>query len=508
MLHDLQNYYLSHLRFPPDHSSPIWPHIAPAPEILHNRTKTPQRALQILPKPTNTVSMAQMTPAEMEEFQNLSDRYQADLPGPLIGEKLPMDVLVTEYAQADPTYVVKTTGLAATHGAYRAVKGDGQCGWRATVFGYFESLLNSGDAMYVQTEKLRLQTFADQMRMIGLDYDLLSDIFDSTWELLDRILQAVERGDRNPQVILDTMNDHIASDSVVYHFKMMTSTHMQLRADQYEPFMEMTVDEYRVSRIDPTNQEIDQIGLQALTDAIVSPAGIALEVLYLDRSMGEEVTPHQFSQVTDSPYSIRLLYRPGHYDIVYKEDRPVQVYLQSQMPQNHMIAAQHPSERSDAMQAIFGGGPMPLGPGIYNASYDSAGSYLQHGQYEDFGQFTPQPSVNYCAPHIYQSMPQSAPPPVSTMPISTPSQQPPPHPQPSATHSNSSRSVTLSPAPSSATASPNEPQIRFTSTMYNMHRHASVPLVQGPTSFSSSVNHFQHHNFDPHQYNPQNDYHT
>lgn len=29
--------------------------------------------------------------------------------GPLIGEKLPMSVLATEYAQADPTYVVKTT---------------------------------------------------------------------------------------------------------------------------------------------------------------------------------------------------------------------------------------------------------------------------------------------------------------------------------------------------------------------------------------------------------------
>ena len=74
--------------------------------------------------------MAQMNSAELEEFQNLSDRYQADLPGPLVSERLPMNVLVTEYAQADPTFVVKTTGLAARHSSYRAVKGDGQCGWR------------------------------------------------------------------------------------------------------------------------------------------------------------------------------------------------------------------------------------------------------------------------------------------------------------------------------------------------------------------------------------------
>jgi hypothetical protein len=63
-----------------------------------------------------------------------------------VGEKLPMNVLVREYAQADPRFVAKTEvgkhsvfleskltirkALAATHSAYRPIKGDGQCGWR------------------------------------------------------------------------------------------------------------------------------------------------------------------------------------------------------------------------------------------------------------------------------------------------------------------------------------------------------------------------------------------
>jgi hypothetical protein len=57
-----------------------------------------------------------------------------------------MNVLVREYAQADPRFVAKTEvsnssilpksalttqkSLAATHSAYRPIKGDGQCGWR------------------------------------------------------------------------------------------------------------------------------------------------------------------------------------------------------------------------------------------------------------------------------------------------------------------------------------------------------------------------------------------
>jgi len=85
---------------------------------------------------------------------------------------------------------------------------------------------------------------------------------------------------------------------------------MQVRADQYEPFLEMSLQEYRLRRIDPAHQEIDQIGLQALTDSVIAPAGFALEVLYLDRSYGEEVTPHEFVPNAQGLPTICLLYRP------------------------------------------------------------------------------------------------------------------------------------------------------------------------------------------------------
>jgi len=72
----------------------------------------------------------------------------------------------------------------------------------------------------------------------------------------------------------------------------------------------MPVDQYCITRIEPTNQEIDHIGLQALTDAVIAPAFIALEVSYLDRSTGDEVTPHQFVPNGQDWPVIRLMYRP------------------------------------------------------------------------------------------------------------------------------------------------------------------------------------------------------
>lgn len=414
--------------------------------------------------------MAQMTPAEMEEFQNLSDRYQADLPGPLIGEKLPMDVLVTEYAQADPTFVVKTTGLAATHSAYRAVKGDGQCGWRATVFSYFELLLHSGDPGLVQLEKIRFETFADTMTQIGMDYELLAVMFDYTWELFDKIIEAVQNNVPDDNIVLNILNDENPSNSVIYHFKMVTSAYMQLHPDEYEPFLEMPVDQYCVARIDPANQEIDQIGLQALTHAVISAAGFGLEVLYLDRSMGEEVTPHQFSQTGNGVPTIRLLYRPGHYDIIYKGNQAIEVFLQSDQGIQHIDAARGVTSSSGVLDALFSPATMPASSAQSSYGvYDAPGQYTHHLGYGNFYQPPMYADMSWYQPPAQQPMP----PPIS-MPVEPPAQL---NSHASTAQSHSSRSVTLSPSPPTTVAITNQPQIRFSSSMYhrNMRNHRTAP---------------------------------
>ncbi len=91
---------------------------------------------------------------------------------------------------------------------------------------------------------------------------------------------------------------------------MMTSAFMELHPDRYEAFLEMSVQQYRLTRIDPANQEIDHVGLQVLTDAVIAPAYIAVEVSYLDRSAGDEVTSYQFVDSVKGWPTIRMIYRP------------------------------------------------------------------------------------------------------------------------------------------------------------------------------------------------------
>jgi hypothetical protein len=88
------------------------------------------------------------------------------------------------------------------------------------VFGYFEILLKSRDFGLVAQEEVRLRSHEQTMRAAGIDYDIIIDMFDYTWELFGAIKSAAERGDTNEAVLLQSLNDENISNSIVYHFKV------------------------------------------------------------------------------------------------------------------------------------------------------------------------------------------------------------------------------------------------------------------------------------------------
>jgi ubiquitin thioesterase protein OTUB1 len=91
---------------------------------------------------------------------------------------------------------------------------------------------------------------------------------------------------------------------------------MNKYSDKYAPYLELPVKEYCKNRIDPVNSEIENVGLSAVFDWLLSPAGIGLNVQYLDRSAGAETTTYSWEPtdhtgmpLQDAP-SVTLLYRP------------------------------------------------------------------------------------------------------------------------------------------------------------------------------------------------------
>ena len=122
------------------------------------------------------------------------------------------------------------------------------------------------------------------------------------------------------------------SDYVVMFLRNLTSAELQNREDFFSPFIAeeaATMELFRQRRVDPMGEEADQLHIIALVDAI----GVAVRVEYLDGSGdGASVNHHDFVPADKQAAwatsgrepSVCLLYRPGHYDILYPNEREIE----------------------------------------------------------------------------------------------------------------------------------------------------------------------------------------
>ncbi|KAL4863772.1 hypothetical protein BDV12DRAFT_22034 [Aspergillus spectabilis] len=260
---------------------------------------------------------------EMGRYQELSDKYEPDLPGPLVSHKQSTNAIAMEYANADPAFATKTAALAVTHPHSRIMKGDGNCGWRAVAFGYFENIFNLRDPSHAHRELHRIKSLNTLLDQVG-QQDYMYEMFvDETEKVFESVLNAINQGERHDSFLVAIFDDDYRSNSIITHFRLLTSAWMKLNHQRYQAFLSMPLDHYCSTRIDPTKTEIDEVGLQALVDGVIEESGLMVQILYLDRSEGDAVTPHTLTQPGPAIGAIRLLYRPGHYDLLYQVEPPV-----------------------------------------------------------------------------------------------------------------------------------------------------------------------------------------
>ncbi|KAK3670729.1 hypothetical protein LTR78_009421 [Recurvomyces mirabilis] len=312
-------------------------------QVLPVRTRQQARQQQ------QVMAYQEQTPEELAELQKLSNEYQPETIGPLVGQREPCTKIATEYATADPVYQAKTAALPQKYSHYRTVRGDGRCGWRAIAFGWIETLIHHGDTNRFYEEEARLRSMYNILEAAGWNALLYEDFADEAFDLLREVANGMHN-DTAGDVLVAAFNDEMRQNYIITYVRMLAAAWMKTRPGEYAPFvLDKTVDQYCDDSILPMDSEIENVSLSALKDVLLSPAGMALEVLYLDRTEGGEVNMHRFDPVNPRDGvaigTIRLLYRPGHYDILYKaEDLPYVVepitYLNfgSQPHQEHVFA--------------------------------------------------------------------------------------------------------------------------------------------------------------------------
>lgn len=238
----------------------------------------------------------------------------------------PLSALVTEYADA-PAFAAKVSSLAPRYAAFRRTRGDGNCFYRALWFGLAEALVARGDAPARNAVVTRLRQSRSKLVAAGIQ-DL---VFEDALDLLADMLNAIAvPGDPLTLTALEgNARDDVPSNMIVMFLRLLTSAEMKTRADFFAPFVlddEPSVSAFCARRVEPMGEEADHAHAVALADAL----GVSARVVYLDLSPGVEANAIDFdpaggvvgAATNASPPRVTLLYRPGHYDIVYEAGDP------------------------------------------------------------------------------------------------------------------------------------------------------------------------------------------
>ncbi|OBT79251.1 hypothetical protein VF21_01854 [Pseudogymnoascus sp. 05NY08] len=268
---------------------------------------------------------------DLDAQEALARDYQPDLKGPLVGPKKSSHAITEEYAKADPIYVAKTAKLPQTYSHYRPVLGDGNCGWRAIGYSYFETLQKLGSKDQLEEEIARMMSLTSFIETwCGYQEWLFEDMREEVLNLLRDLAATVHvppTPDSDSLILLRFIDEEI-SNAIIYYFRLLASAWLKANAVTYRDFIPdgLGVDNYSKNMIEPAKTEIEHLGMTLLIDVLMKPVGIAVEIVYLDRSEGTDVNSHiiQAEDESGTPIHagapmVHLLYRPGHYDILYKE---------------------------------------------------------------------------------------------------------------------------------------------------------------------------------------------
>lgn len=189
----------------------------------------------------------------------------------------------------------------------RKTRPDGNCFYRAFGFSHLEALLD--DSKELQRFKAVSAKSKEDLVSQGFTEFTIEDFHNTFMDLIEQVEKQTSVAD-----LLASFNDQSTSDYLVVYLRLLTSGYLQRESKFFEHFIEggRTVKEFCQQEVEPMCKESDHIHIIALAQAL----NVSIQVEYMDRGEGGTTNPHIFPEGSEP--KVYLLYRPGHYDILYK----------------------------------------------------------------------------------------------------------------------------------------------------------------------------------------------
>jgi len=247
--------------------------------------------------------------ATIEQVQNIETQIADSCA--LVGEKEEINVLSHDYSRDDEVYQGKLKDLYSRYTSIRKTRGDGNCFYRSFGFKTLEACLTD----VILTDKMLEVATLTKDNLIKLGYP--SYTVEDFQETFSEVLEIARKSD-NLYDITQVFNDQGYSDYFVVFLRLMVSCYLQENHEFYSAFIEdhPSMKDFCSQEVEPMSKESDHIHIIALSNV----CRVTIQVEYMDRSGdGQKVNHHVFPDDGSKP-TIYLLYRPGHYDILYKRE--------------------------------------------------------------------------------------------------------------------------------------------------------------------------------------------
>jgi ubiquitin thioesterase protein OTUB1 len=118
---------------------------------------------------------------------------------------------------------------------------------------------------------------------------------------------------------LSFFNQPLVADTMVILLRLTTSAYLRLNLDEFLPFIDelSNIDEFCTVQVENMGRDADHVHITALSKAL----DLTITIAYLDARSDGECILHEFKGESSSIFQhMYLLYRPGHYDILEKNE--------------------------------------------------------------------------------------------------------------------------------------------------------------------------------------------
>jgi len=223
---------------------------------------------------------------------------------PLIGARVPLSTLKGDFKD-DSLFLEKVEDLTSIYTDIIKIRPDGNCFYTSFAFSLFEMLMSDPSELgKVKTLMKKTRDFL--IETLSYPDITVDDFYDTVMELIGDVASM-----KTSDELLCRLSDPGIANYVVCWMRLVASAELQKQPDFYINFLPnvASVQDFCRREVEPLGVDIDHVVITALSTGLET----AVRVACLERRPGKAQIIDFFGENA----KINLMFRPGHYDILY-----------------------------------------------------------------------------------------------------------------------------------------------------------------------------------------------